>query len=248
MRAFNFATLNTKKLVKSIAIYFLIYYGVTLLGFFIATQFSDTEVSINTSIFSGIMIYLFIIGCLQFVEGFKFSQAVNMTRSEFWKGTVLSSMMISVICSLVEFVSRIVFGLFHIVHTTLFTSLYGEASRTLNSIEGYQMMDVKTAGTMFLLNIFFFMLIFLLGVFIAQCYYRTGKYMRIGISLLPLAIVLLLYQLVPNIGVKALEFIDQVLGITAQQPWRGVLSFAILVAGFAVLARLMMIRLSLHTK
>lgn len=202
---------------------------VLIIGLLFGVSFSIGEdVNSSGNEFSSI-IFLFVVGLNSFKENFKMLQANNVSRKTFVRGLIIGVFPITFGMALVDLLINRICNIFAKC-PTIFDMIYGSFRQS--RANWIQVNDIQTLfGTTFW-NFALYSIVFILGILVSLCYYRSNKTLKVIISIVP-AIIL---GFVINVSQKPIgssnisigKFFASAFGLQNQNPYMAVLSFAVL--------------------
>lgn len=231
-----------KTSLKSIGSYYVIFAMVISILCFIAIREGASSGN-NTFRSSGLelstAIFIFVLALNFFRPAFFFSQANNISRKSFIKGSVLAGVAISAILPIIDIAINRIYNLF--VNCGMnFDMLYGEYIPLIDEygMTGSNIVVVNNdplyliKNYLFLVSVFVF--VFALGFIITTAYYRLSKVGQVILSVAPIAAVILIGNLTEYIPSGLITFIENAFGLNTNNPLMAVMTFCILsIAMFA---------------
>ncbi|NKF07613.1 hypothetical protein J1C67_10700 [Clostridium gasigenes] len=225
MKCYSVAKYNLASVKKSMIIYYSIFISVLIVMSYLQKHYRDGNI-VSSGIEISTVIFLFVIGLNYFKENFYFSQSNNISRKTYFKGTILSILIIAAIASLLDVIINRVYNLFTKSPTgydMIFTSFRDLETAGTTSI-WIQNNDVVTLLNTFLLQFSVYIMIFTLGLTIVLIYYKCNKLMKTIISIGPIIIAGTFEKLFSEIGI----FIQNILGWNTMNPYGAIGTFIVI--------------------
>ncbi|WP_010250388.1 hypothetical protein [Acetivibrio cellulolyticus] len=218
--------------INSIMIFYAIFITVIV---FLGVLTRTIEGSSSSGLEVSTIIFLLVAGLNSFKSNFKLMQANNVSRKVFVKGLLIGVFPITLAMSLIDLIINRVYNIF-INCPTIFDMIYGNF-RGLR--EGWmQSNNIQTLFGTVIWQFAVYSAVFIFGILVSLCYYRSNKKLKVLISIVPAMLVvfsaninqILLAALNINIG----EIFASALGLQSQNPYLAVFSFAVLGILFSI--------------
>lgn len=178
------AKMNTKGIFKAA----IIYYAISLL-ILITLIILDNNTT-NSGSVSGFelitVIFLFVCGLNSFKSNFYFTKSNNVSRKTFVKGILISTVPIALIMSVIDIIIYSISKIF-IDNVTFYEATFRRVYLL------YADSSIKSNGFMDIINLLLFqftlcIVAYILGFVINMIYYRSNKFMKVVVSVLPIAL------------------------------------------------------------
>ncbi|WP_291650177.1 hypothetical protein [Clostridium sp.] len=218
---------NINSIKNSIIIYYSIFIIVCVaLGLLSKNgNGSSSGLEISTAIF------LFIVGLNLFKENFYFAKSNNVPRRDFLYGTVISMIPVVLGMSIIDIIINRIYNIF-MKCPTIYDMLY----TNIGSGEWYHSIDwVQGNSIGILLNTLIFqaslyLAVFSLGFLITIIYYKCNKFMKVVVSVVPVAIFTVsnvIGTAYPNIVNNINKFMEIIFGWNTKNSYAAVLTFIV---------------------
>lgn len=230
---------NISSLKNSIAIYYTIFITVCLASIFLSRNANIS--SSGTEISSGI--FLFVAGLNLFKENFYFMKSNNVSRKDFLYGTALSMIPVVISMSIIDIIINRIYNIF-MKCPTIYDMAYGNIGngKWYHSFDWVQSNSIITLFNTFVLQATICLATISLGFLITIIYYKCNKFMKVVVSIVPVAIIILLNVLVtvnPNINSRMGKVIATIFGLNIRNSYVAVLTFIISFIVFISVSRLL---------
>jgi hypothetical protein len=230
---------NISSLKNSIAIYYTIFITVCLASVFLSRNANISSSGIEIS--SGI--FLFVAGLNLFKENFYFMKSNNVSRKDFLYGTALSMIPVVISMSIIDIIINRIYNIF-MKCPTIYDMAYGNIGngKWYHSFDWVQSNSIITLFNTFVLQATICLATISLGFLITIIYYKCNKFMKVVVSIVPVAIIILLNVLVtvnPNINSSMGKVIATIFGLNIQNSYVAVLTFIISFIIFIAISRLL---------
>lgn len=230
---------NISSLKNSIAIYYTIFITVCLASVFLSRNANISSSGIEIS--SGI--FLFVAGLNLFKENFYFMKSNNVSRKDFIYGTALSMIPVVLFMSIIDIIINRIYNIF-MKCPTIYDMAYGNIGngKWYHSFDWVQSNSIITLFNTFVLQATICLAAISLGFLITIIYYKCNKFMKVVVSIVPVAIIILLNVLVtvnPNINSSMGKVIATIFGLNIQNSYVAVLTFIISFIIFIAISRLL---------
>ena len=230
---------NISSLKNSIAIYYTIFITVCLASVFLSRNANISSSGIEIS--SGI--FLFVAGLNLFKENFYFMKSNNVSRKDFLYGTALSMIPVVLFMSFIDIIINRIYNIF-MKCPTIYDMGYANigSGEWHNTINWVQSNSIGTLFNSFTLQVSLSLAAISLGFLITIIYYKCNKFMKVVVSIVPVAIIILLNVLItvnPNINSRMGKVIATIFGLNIRNSYVAVLTFIISFIVFISVSRLL---------
>ena len=182
MKSLKVAKLNFDKIIKSVSIYYIVLITVMVL----ANYTSDNGNNSMSGLEITMIVFLFVCGLTSFKSNFYVAKSNGISRKSFIKGLIVSSLLLSFVVAIIDISINRVINIFKVT-PTMYDGIWGN----YGMIENWtQSNSVGTLCNTMLLQFSLYLMVYIVGIVISMIYYRCNKYMKIIVSLLPVALVL----------------------------------------------------------
>lgn len=235
MKSLKVAKYQIFSSIGSIRIYYFIYLLVlSLISASIVT--SDGRASSSGLDFST-MIFLFVVGLNSFKSTFLLTQANNISRKVFFKGLIIAVFPIALAMSIIDLTINRVQNIFAKCATT-YDMIYGNFRIVESSIDWTQLNDFKTLFGTIIWQFAIYSAIFIMGILISVCYYRSNKIMKVVISVVPALLIGFSYNInntfIETFNINIADIISSAFGWQSQNPYVAVFSLTVLMMIFSL--------------
>ncbi|MDQ2085602.1 hypothetical protein RBH29_04030 [Herbivorax sp. ANBcel31] len=191
MKSLKFAKFQIAEMIPSTGIFYLIF--LLVLIFLVSLNSSNGNTNTSGLEFASI-IFLFILGLSCFRSSFNFSQANNISRKLFYKGTIMSIFPIAMTMSILDLIINRIYNNF-IPSPTNFDMIYGSYRDTgmrdaSGVITWVQENDVFTLLGTTIWQFALYSLVFITGILITLIYYRSNKPLKVLVSVVPVMLII----------------------------------------------------------
>jgi|BioPla2DNA2_1021312.scaffolds.fasta_scaffold42341_2 hypothetical protein len=234
MKALKVAKYQILSTIGAIKIYYFIFLLVLL--FFSASvtvsdgSFSSSGLDIST------IIFLFVVGLNSFKTTFFFTQANNISRKVFFKGLIIAVFPITFTMSIIDLVINRVLNI-SVKCVTTYDMIYENIRIAESGINWTQSNDLKTLFGTIIWQFAIYSAIFIIGIFISLCYYRSNKIVKVIISVVPALLATSSYKInntfIGIFNINIADIISSAFGFKSQNPYIGVFSLTILMIIFS---------------
>lgn len=208
----------------------VIYYAIALL--ILITIIILDKNTTNSGSLSGIefqtVVFLFVCGLNSFKSNFYFAKSNNVSRKNFVKGILISTVPIALILSIIDIIIYSVSKIF-IDNVTLYEStfrrvylMYADSSAKSNSF-----IDIVN---LLLFQFTLCIVAYILGFVIRMIYYRSNKIMKIVVSVLPIALFItyanVMYRSL-KISTITTKFLDFIFGFNPVNAYAPMITFLV---------------------
>ena len=241
MQAKIVAKYTVSSIKKSIMIFYSIFISICILLIILS------KINGATITFSGIelssAIFIFIAGLNLFKENFYFAKSNNITRKDYFLGTIASMLPVAGVMAIIDIVINRIFNLFISCPTNydmIFTD-FGNVDFLIN-YSWVQNNDIKTLFNTFLFQTAIYLMLFALGFVINMVYYKCNKLMKTVVSITPVMLIILFSVLVSNfhnLSMKINKFLSYIFGVNPINPYASITTFIVLFITLVAIAYLL---------
>lgn len=235
MKALKVAKYQVLSSIGAIRIYYFIYLLVLL--FLSASIVTSDGRSSSSGLDFSTMIFIFVVGLNSFKSAFLLTQANNISRKAFFKGLIVGVFPITFAMSIIDLIINRVQNIFAKCATT-YDMIYGNFRIVESSIQWTQSNDFKTLFGTVIWQFAIYSAIFIMGILISLCYYRSNKIVKVIISVVPALLVSFSYNINNTfMGIFNINFADIIpwaFGWQSQNPYIAVFSLAVLMTIFSM--------------
>lgn len=231
MKSLKIAKMNIQAVMKSAMIYYLI---VIVIGITICISNYADGVNITMSgIEFATVIFLFVCGLNSFKSNFYFAKSNGVSRSSFIKGLLISSVPIALVMSIIDIIINRLNNII-INNPTLYDMSYGNLVDGMNSV--YNGVWVQSNSFTTIINTILFqfslcLLAYIVGIVINMIYYRSNKYVKVIVSVIPVALIMFTGNCSitnPGLAMKINKFFDYILGFNPINVFACILTFLVI--------------------
>jgi hypothetical protein len=220
---------NLNSLKNSIAIYYAIF--IIVCAFLILISRSSKGAS-SSGLEISSAIFIFIAGLNSFKENFYFMKNNNVSRKRFLYGTALSIIPIALFMSIIDIIINRIYNIF-MKCPTIYDMLYTDigSGEWYHSINWVQSNGIGTLFNTFVFQATAYLTFFALGFLITIIYYKCNSFMKIVVSVVPVALFMLLDVIgtvYPNLSDKINNFISTIFGWNTRNSYAAILTFIVL--------------------
>ena len=212
MKSLKIARMNIEGIMKATIIYYFIFVCVIIALIAISSGIiTISGVEISTAIF------LFVCGLNSFKSNFYFAKSNGISRKTFIKGLLISSVPIALVMSIIDIIINRVNNIF-IKNPTLYDMSYGELVGHIGIVYESNWIQSNSLVTIFNTILFQFslcLLAYVIGIVINMIYYRANKYVKVLLSAIPVAFIILKGNLSmrnPSLTLRINEFTNYIFG------------------------------------
>ena len=240
MKLKSIVNYNIDSLKNSLLIYYAIFISVCVALVIISRNSNGTVSSSGLEVSSAI--FIFIVGLNSFKENFYFMKGNNVSRRDFIYGSALSIIPVALFMSIIDIIINRIYNLF-IKCPTNYDMIY-----TLRRGEWYSTTDwVQINSIEILFNTFIFqasvyIVLFSLGLLITIIYYKCNSFMKVIVSVVPVALFILLNVIgtvYPNLIDKINSFITTIFGWNTRNSYAAIFTFIVFYMILIVASRLL---------
>lgn len=238
MKSLKIAKMNIEGIMKATIIYYFIFVCVIIALIAISSGIiTISGVEISTAIF------LFVCGLNSFKSNFYFAKSNGISRKTFIKGLLISSVPIALVMSIIDIIINRINNIF-IKNPTLYDISYGELVGHIGSVYEDNWIQSNSLVTIFNTILFQFslcLLAYVIGIVINMIYYRANKYVKVLVSAIPVALIILKGNLSmrnPSLTLRINEFTDYIFGFNPSNVFACIttfLVFTVVLSGIAFL-------------
>lgn len=238
MKSLKIARMNIEGIMKATIIYYFIFVCVIIALIAISSGIiTISGVEISTAIF------LFVCGLNSFKSNFYFAKSNGISRKTFIKGLLISSVPIALVMSIIDIIINRVNNIF-IKNPTLYDMSYGELVGHIGIVYESNWIQSNSLATIFNTILFQFslcLLAYVIGIVINMIYYRANKYVKVLLSAIPVAFIILKGNLSmrnPSLTLRINEFTNYIFGFNPSNVFACIttfLVFTVVLSGIAFL-------------
>lgn len=227
MKSKAVAKINIKGVFKSAIIYYAIVLSI-LMTIIILDKNTTNSGSLSGFELSTV-IFLFVCGLNSFKSNFYFAKSNNVSRKTFVKGILISSPPIALVMSIVDIIIYSTSKIF--VDNVTF---YEMTFRRVYLI--YADSSFKSSAFMDIINLLLFqftlcIVAYILGFVINMIYYRSNKFMKVVVSVLPIALLITYTNLMyysKKISTITTKFLDFIFGFNPANAYAPMITFLLI--------------------
>lgn len=238
MKSLKIARMNIEGIMKATIIYYFIFVCVIIALIAISSGIiTISGVEISTAIF------LFVCGLNSFKSNFYFAKSNGISRKTFIKGLLISSVPIALVMSIIDIIINRINNIF-IKNPTLYDMSYGELVGHIGIVYESNWIQSNSLVTIFNTILFQFslcLLAYVIGIVINMIYYRANKYVKVLLSAIPVAFIILKGNLSmrnPSLTLRINEFTNYIFGFNPSNVFACIttfLVFTVVLSGIAFL-------------
>lgn len=238
MKSLKIAKMNIEGIMKATIIYYFIFVCVIIALIAISSGIiTISGVEISTAIF------LFVCGLNSFKSNFYFAKSNGISRKTFIKGLLISSVPIALVMSIIDIIINRVNNIF-IKNPTLYDMSYGELVGHIGIVYESNWIQSNSLATIFNTILFQFslcLLAYVIGIVINMIYYRANKYVKVLLSAILVAFIILKGNLSmrnPSLTLRINEFTNYIFGFNPSNVFACIttfLVFTVVLSGIAFL-------------
>ena len=225
--------------MKAAIIYYFIFVCVIIALIAISSGIiTISGVEISTAIF------LFVCGLNSFKSNFYFAKSNGISRKTFIKGLLISSVPIALVMSIIDIIINRVNNIF-IKNPTLYDMSYGELVGHIGIVYESNWIQSNSLATIFNTILFQFslcLLAYVIGIVINMIYYRANKYVKVLVSAIPVAFIILKGNLSmrnPSLTLRINEFTDYIFGFNPSNVFACIKTFLVFTVVLSAIAFLL---------
>lgn len=239
MKSLKIAKMNIEGIMKATIIYYFIFVCVIIALIAISSGIiTISGVEISTAIF------LFVCGLNSFKSNFYFAKSNGISRKTFIKGLLISSVPIALVMSIIDIIINRINNIF-IKNPTLYDISYGELVGHIGSVYEDNWIQSNSLVTIFNTILFQFslcLLAYVIGIVINMIYYRANKYVKVLVSAIPVALIILKGNLSmrnPSLTLRINEFTDYIFGFNPSNVFACIKTFLVFTVVLSAIAFLL---------
>lgn len=221
--------------IGAIRIYYLIYLSVIML--ISASIVTSDGRATSSGLDFSTMIFLFVMGLNSFKSNFFMSQANNVSRKSFFRGLIVGVFPITFVVSLIDLIINRAQNVFAKCATT-YDMIYGNYRNMQSYMNWTQSNDIKTLFGTLIWQFAIYSAIFIMGILISLCYYRSNKIVKVIISVIPALIIGFSYNInntfISIFNINIAGIIPAAFGWHSQNPYIAVFSLSVLMLVFSM--------------
>ena len=230
MKSLKVARMNIEGVMKSAIIYYgaFIFILMVLISLYIfGGRVTMSGIEIST------IIFLFVCGLNSFKSNFYFAKSNGISRKTFIKGLLISSIPIALVMSLIDIIINRINNIF-IKNPTLYDVSYGNLLGDVGRVYEGSWVQSNSLATIFNTILFQFslcLLAYVVGIVINMIYYRSNKYVKVLVSVIPVAFIMFSGNFsIRNSGltIRVKEFFDYIFGFNPVNVFACVSTFLVL--------------------
>ena len=230
---------NLSSLKNALVIYYAIF--ITVCVFLILTSRNSTAVY-SSGLEVSSAIFIFVVGLNFFKESFYFMKSNNVTRQDFIYGTAISMIPVALFMSILDIIINRIYNIF-INCPTVYDMVYTDLIyRRWPSTNWVQSNSIEILFNTFICQAMTYLVFFSLGFLITIIYYKSNSLMKILVSAMPVALVIVLNIIGishPSIINKIMNFITTIFGWNTQNSHIAMLTCIVLYVILIGISRLL---------
>lgn len=241
MRLKSIVKYNLSSIKNALIIYYSIFITVCVSLILLSENTNGSISSSGLEMTS--VIFIFITGLNFFKENFYFMKSNNVTRKEFLYGTAISMIPVVLLMSIIDIVINRIYNILIKSPTNydmIYTSLRSE-KWFLNS-NWVQSNSIETLFNTFMFQSTIYLVFFSLGFLVTIIYYKCNKLMKVVVSILPVALIMILNIIgvtYPSLINKTNNIIATIFGWDTQNSYMAVLTCVVLYITLIAISRLL---------
>lgn len=227
MKSLKIAKMNIEGIMKSAIIYYFIFICV-IIGLIAVSDGRSTLSGIEVST----VIFIFVCGLNSFKSNFYFAKSNGVSRKTFIKGLLISSVPIALVMSIIDIIINRINNIF-IKNPTFYDMAYGNSVGYISKIYDGSWVQSNSLNTIFNTILFQFslcLLAYVIGIVINMIYYRANKYVKVLVSAIPVALIILKGNLSmrnPSLTLRINEFTDYIFGFNPSNVFACITTFLV---------------------
>lgn len=230
MKSLKVARMNIEGVMKSAIIYYgaFIFILMVLISLYIfGGRVTMSGIEVST------VIFLFVCGLNSFKSNFYFAKSNGISRKTFIKGLLISSIPIALVMSIIDIIINRINNIF-IKNPTLYDVSYGNLLGDVGRVYEGSWVQSNSLATIFNTILFQFslcLLAYVVGIVINMIYYRSNKYVKVLVSVIPVAFIMFSGNFsIRNSGltIRVKEFFDYIFGFNPVNVFACVTTFLVL--------------------
>ena len=229
MKSLKVARMNIEGVMKSAIIYYgaFIFILMVLISLYIfGGRVTMSGIEVST------VIFLFVCGLNSFKSNFYFAKSNGISRKTFIKGLLISSIPIALVMSIIDIIINRINNIF-IKNPTLYDVSYGNLLGDVGRVYEGSWVQSNSLATIFNTILFQFslcLLAYVVGIVINMIYYRSNKYVKVLVSVIPVAFIMFSGNFsIRNSGltIRVKEFFDYIFGFNPVNVFACVTTFLV---------------------
>lgn len=239
MKSLKIARMNIEGIRKAAMIYYSIFVCV-IIGLLAVSGGIITMSGVEIST----VIFLFVCGLNSFKSNFYFAKSNGISRKTFIKGLLISSIPIALVMSIIDIIINRINNIF-IKNPTLYDINYGELLGHIGSVYDGNWIQSNSLNTIFNTILFQFslcLLAYVIGIVINMIYYRANKYVKVLVSVIPVAFIILKGNLSmrnPSLTLRINEFTNYIFGFNPSNVFVCITTFLVFTVVLSAIAFLL---------
>ena len=229
MKSLKVARMNIEGVMKSAIIYYgaFIFILMVLISLYIfGGRVTMSGIEVST------VIFLFVCGLNSFKSNFYFAKSNGISRKTFIKGLLISSIPIALVMSIIDIIINRINNIF-IKNPTLYDVSYGNLLGDVGRVYEGSWVQSNSLATIFNTILFQFslcLLAYVVGIVINMIYYRSNKYVKVLVSVIPVAFIMFSGNFSirnPGLTIRVKEFFDYIFGFNPVNVFACVTTFLV---------------------
>lgn len=239
MKSLKIAKMNAEGIMKAAIIYYFIFICV-IIGLIAVSDGRSTLSGIEVST----VIFIFVCGLNSFKSNFYFAKSNGVSRKTFIKGLLISSVPIALVMSIIDIIINRINNIF-IKNPTFYDMAYGNSVGYISKIYDGSWVQSNSLNTIFNTILFQFslcLLAYVVGIVINMIYYRANKYVKVLVSAIPVALIILKGNLSmrnPSLTLRINEFTDYIFGFNPSNVFACITTFLVFTVVLSAIAFLL---------
>lgn len=239
MKSLKIAKMNAEGIMKAAIIYYFIFICV-IIGLIAVSDGRSTLSGIEVST----VIFIFVCGLNSFKSNFYFAKSNGVSRKTFIKGLLISSVPIALVMSIIDIIINRINNIF-IKNPTFYDMAYGNSVGYISKIYDGSWVQSNSLNTIFNTILFQFslcLLAYVVGIVINMIYYRANKYVKVLVSAIPVAFIILKGNLSmrnPSLTLRINEFTDYIFGFNPSNVFACITTFLVFTVALSAIAFLL---------
>ncbi|CAM2079462.1 MAG: ABC-2 family transporter protein [uncultured Clostridium sp.] len=239
MKSLKIAKMNAEGIMKAAIIYYFIFICV-IIGLIAVSDGRSTLSGIEVST----VIFIFVCGLNSFKSNFYFAKSNGISRKTFIKGLLISSVPIALVMSIIDIIINRINNIF-IKNPTFYDMAYGNSVGYISKIYDGSWVQSNSLNTIFNTILFQFslcLLAYVIGIVINMIYYRANKYVKVLVSAIPVALIILKGNLSmrnPSLTLRINEFTDYIFGFNPSNVFACITTFLVFTVVLSAIAFLL---------
>ncbi|WP_370772238.1 hypothetical protein [Clostridium sp.] len=231
MKSLKVAKMNMEAIRKSAIIYYCIFIFIiitmTVINTLLVGDVTMSGIEIST------VIFLFVCGLNSFKSNFYFAKGNGISRKIFIKGLLISSIPIALVMSIIDIIINRINNIF-IKNPTFYDMAYGNLVGIIGDIYNGSWTQSNSLNTILNTILFQFslcLLAYVVGIVINMIYYRSNKYIKVLVSVIPVALIIFSGNFSirnPGLAMRVNEFLDYIFGFNPVNVFACIITFLVL--------------------